>query len=117
VQYGENTNIGYWPPELFETIRYNAESVEWGGEVYSSTIGHTPHTATQMGNGQFASVFGESSTITRMRIHDNSAALKIPEYVAEFTDEFNCYDVWYLSDYVEDPELYYGGPGQNPKCP
>lgn len=45
------------------------------------------------------------------------APLKIPEYVAYFSDEYNCYDVWFVSDYIEDPELYYRGPGQNPKCP
>ncbi|KAL2317889.1 hypothetical protein Fmac_031765 [Flemingia macrophylla] len=117
VQYGEKTNIGYWPPELFEAICHNAESVEWGGEVYSSTIGHTPHTATQMGSGQFGSVLTDSSSITRMRIHDNSEALKIPEWVYDYSDEYNCYDGWYMKDYVEDPDFFYGGPGRNFKCP
>ncbi|KAK7321611.1 hypothetical protein VNO77_32422 [Canavalia gladiata] len=117
VQYGEKTNIGYWPPELFDGICYNAESVEWGGEVYSSNVGHTPHTATQMGSGQFATDIGDSSSITRMRIHDNSETLKFPEWVAHYSDEYNCYDVWYMADYVEDPEFYYGGPGRNPLCP
>lgn len=117
MQYGEKTNIGYWPPELFRAIYSNAESVEWGGEVYSSTVGHTPHTATQMGTGQFATVLHESGSITRMRIHDNSAALKFPEWVDDFSDEYNCYDVEYVGDYVEDPEFYYGGPGKNPMCP
>ncbi|QCD99088.1 hypothetical protein DEO72_LG7g368 [Vigna unguiculata] len=117
MQYGEKTNIGYWPPELFETILYNAQSVEWGGEVYSARVAQTPHTATQMGNGQFASVLDYSSAITRMRIHDNSEALKIPEWTYDFSDEYNCYDVWYMSEYIYDPQFYYGGPGRNPKCP
>jgi len=117
VQYGEKTNLGYWPPELFEAICYNAQSVEWGGEVYSSSIGHSPHTATQMGNGQFGSVLDVSAAITRMRIHDNSEALKIPEWATEYSDEYNCYDVWYMSDYIDDPQFYYGGPGRNIRCP
>ncbi|KAK7291020.1 hypothetical protein RIF29_05858 [Crotalaria pallida] len=117
VQYGERTNIGYWPPELFSGMCSNAESVEWGGEVYSSTVGHSPHTSTQMGCGRFPNPFHESGAITRMRIHDNSAALKIPEWVDDFSDEYNCYDVMYVGDYVEDPEFYYGGPGKNPMCP
>ncbi|KAF1886832.1 hypothetical protein Lal_00046070 [Lupinus albus] len=117
VQYGEKTNIGYWPHELFRAMSSNAESVEWGGEVYSSTVGHTPHTATQMGCGDFPDVFHESGSMTRMRIHDNSEFLKIPEWVDDFSDEYNCYDVMYVGDYVEDPEFYYGGPGKNPKCP
>ncbi|KEH39952.1 uncharacterized protein [Medicago truncatula] len=117
VQYGDKTNIGYWPSELFTTIIYNADAVEWGGEVYSTTVGHTPHTKTQMGNGQFGSVPWVPSSILRMRIHDNSATLKIPDFVDHYSDEYNCYDVFYNADYVEDPELYYGGPGRNPMCP
>ncbi|KAK2398748.1 tRNA-splicing ligase [Trifolium repens] len=133
VQYGEEkTNIGYWPPELFTGMSSMAESVEWGGEVYSTTVGHTPHTKTQMGNGEFASAFFDSKTqmkngefvqpfmdsasILRMRVHDNSAFWKIPEWVAKFSDEYNCYDVYYFEDYVEDPLFYYGGPGRNPMC-
>ena len=118
VQYGEKINIGYWPPELFESLGYNAESVEWGGEVYSRRVGQTPHTTTQMGSGKFADyAFGDSGVIKRMRIHDNSASLKIPEWVETFSDEYNCYDVQYVSDYLEDPEFYYGGPGRNLLCP
>jgi len=116
VQYGDKTNIGYWPPELFKDICYNADAVEWGGEVYSTTVGHTPHTKTQMGNGQFG-LPRHSASILRMRIHDNSATLKIPEFVDHYSDEYNCYDVAYEADYVFDPEFYYGGPGRNPMCP
>lgn len=115
MQYGEKTNIGYWPAELFRAICYNADSVEWGGEVYSTTVGHTPHTKTQMGNGQFSS--WDSSSILRMRYHDNAEALKIPDWVDTYSDEYNCYDVWYVADYLEDPHFYYGGPGRNPMCP
>ncbi|XP_058727123.1 protein neprosin-like [Vicia villosa] len=115
VQYGEKTNIGYWPPEIFKAICYNAESVEWGGEVYSTTVGHSPHTKTQMGNGRFSGP--DSASISRMRIHDNSAMLKIPDWVYYYSDEYNCYNVRYLADYVEDPEFYYGGPGSNMMCP
>ncbi|XP_021800532.1 uncharacterized protein LOC110744821 [Prunus avium] len=117
VQYGERINIGYWPPELFFALSYHATGVEWGGEVYSSRVGTTPHTKTDMGNGRFASTAGFSGVITRMRIHDNSPALKIPEWVETYMDEFNCYDAIYVEDYVEDPEFYYGGPGRNYKCP
>ncbi|XLU62681.1 hypothetical protein S245_021890 [Arachis hypogaea] len=112
VQYGEKTNIGYWPAELFETLCYNADSVEWGGEVYSSKILHYPHTKTNMGNGKFGSQ-PYSAYFKRMRIHDNSESLKFPEYVDRYSDEYNCYDVRFLGDYVEDPELYYGGPGSS----
>lgn len=116
MQFGEK-NIGYWPAELFESIRYNAASVEWGGEVYSTSIGKTPHTGTDMGCGRFATDMLEAASVTRIRIHDNSAMWKFPEWVYEYSDEYRCYDVWYVGDYVEDPLLYFGGPGRNPMCP
>ena len=118
MQYGEKINVGYWPPELFVALSYHATSAEWGGEVYSSRVGTTPHTKTDMGSGHFAdSVWGTSGAIRRIRIHENSPGLKFPDIVTTLMDEFNCYNVRYLSDYVEDPEFYYGGPGRNYMCP
>ncbi|KAF5468083.1 hypothetical protein F2P56_012264 [Juglans regia] len=118
LQYGDGINIGYWPPELFRALSYQAVAVEWGGEVYSSKLGHAPHTATAMGNGNFPDPnWGNSGWIKRMRIHDNSAALKFPDWVETYKDEYNCYDAYYVSDYVEDPEFYFGGPGKNFICP
>ncbi|KAJ4708150.1 Protein of Unknown Function (DUF239) [Melia azedarach] len=118
VQYGERINIGYWPHELFSLIPSGAESAEWGGEVYSSKLGRPPHTATGMGNGRFPDyVFGNSGSIRRMRILDNSRILRFPEWVFSFTDEYNCYNVIYVGDYIEDPEFYFGGPGRNDLCP
>ncbi|KAI7978885.1 hypothetical protein LOK49_Contig670G00002 [Camellia lanceoleosa] len=35
-QYGETINIGYWPPSLFTLLNHHAQTVQWGGEVYSS---------------------------------------------------------------------------------
>ena len=52
-----------------------------------------------------------------MRIHDNSPTLKFPDWVETYTDEYNCYDVSYVGDYIEDPEFFYGGPGKNYICP
>lgn len=119
MQYGGETNIGYWPQELFELLPYGAEGVEWGGEVYSSRIGSAapPHTATGMGNGKFADIVFGSGCIRRMRVRENTAPLKFPERVFTYADEYNCYDVYYVGDYIDDPEFYYGGPGKNPMCP
>lgn len=118
MQYGERINLGYWPPDLFAWLRGNAETAEWGGEVYSSKLEHPPHTKTAMGNGQFPDyVSGNSGCIKRMRIRENSLVLKFPEWVSTFLHEYRCYDAEYIGDYIEDPEFYYGGPGQNPLCP
>ncbi|KAJ6743489.1 CARBOXYL-TERMINAL PEPTIDASE [Salix viminalis] len=118
VQYGEKTNLGYWPPDLFASLRGNAETAQWGGEVYSSKLERPPHTRTAMGNGQFPDyISGDSGCIKRMRVRENSLVLKFPEWVSTYLDEYRCYNAEYIGDYIEDPEFYYGGPGQNPLCP
>ncbi|XP_065629269.1 protein neprosin [Quercus suber] len=64
-----------------------------------------------MGNGNFPLPYlCNSGCITRMRIHDNSPTLKFPDWVETYTDDYNCYDVMYVGDYIEDPEFFYGGP-------
>lgn len=118
VQYGDGINVGYWPAELFTALKLTVETVQWGGEVYSSRVGVTPHTATQMGSGQFPEYVEDvSGWVKRMRIRDNSLVLKVPEWAGTYTDEYRCYDVRYVTDYVEDPEFYYGGPGRGFLCP
>ncbi|KAJ0039585.1 hypothetical protein Pint_27674 [Pistacia integerrima] len=77
MQYGEKINVGYWPHNLFSLIISGAKSVEWGGEVYSLKLGQSPHTATEMGNGEYPDpIFGDSSYMKRMRVLDNSRILK-----------------------------------------
>ncbi|XVF89127.1 hypothetical protein PTKIN_Ptkin19aG0105500 [Pterospermum kingtungense] len=118
VQYGEKINIGYWPRHLFATLSHGAECAEWGGDVYSSRVGQSPHTRTAMGNGNFPDWIDQNSGyVKRMRILDISYNLKFPEWVYPYFDEYWCYQTDYVSDYIEDPEFYFGGPGRNPMCP
>ncbi|XP_052170441.1 uncharacterized protein LOC127786813 [Diospyros lotus] len=118
VQYGERINIGYWPPDLFGMLSYHAETVQWGGEVYSPRAGMHPHTATAMGNGNFPDyIFGNSGWVKRMRVKQNAPGLRFPDWVDTFADEYDCYGVWYVGDYVDDPEFYFGGPGRSYRCP
>ncbi|KAL8054362.1 hypothetical protein ABFX02_05G132600 [Erythranthe guttata] len=118
VQYGERINIGYWPSDLFGWLRSHAETVQWGGEVYSTRVGTHPHTATDMGSGQFPDwVSGMSGSVKRIRVLENNMILRFPQWVFSFTDEYDCYSTYYISDYVPDPQFFYGGPGQNPRCP
>lgn len=99
-------------------LRAHAETVQWGGEVYSSRVGIHPHTATQMGSGHFADyVMGQSGYVKRIRVLLNNMILRFPQWVFTYSDEYECYDTYYISDYVQDPEFYFGGPGQNPRCP
>lgn len=118
VQYQDNINIGYWPAEIFDSLSSTAETVQWGGEVYSSRLGHPGHTGTAMGSGQFPDfVFQDSGWTKRMRVRDNSMALKYPEYAYAYTDDYRCYDVYLYWEYIADPEFYFGGPGRSYLCP
>lgn len=52
-----------------------------------------------------------------MRVIENSGPPKIPDWVNSYADEYECYDTFYHSEYVADPEFYYGGPGRSYRCP
>ncbi|CAA0838399.1 Protein of Unknown Function (DUF239 [Striga hermonthica] len=118
LQYGERINVGYWPGDLFAALSRHAETVQWGGEVYSTRVGTQPHTKTEMGSGEFSDfVMQNSGYIKRMRVLQYDLVLKFPQWVFMYADEYNCYNYYFLSDYVDDPEFYYGGPGRSPICP
>ncbi|VFQ71969.1 unnamed protein product [Cuscuta campestris] len=119
LQYGDAINIGYWPRELFGVLGQHAETVQWGGEVYSGHLGdRRPHTTTEMGSGDFPEIiFGTSGSVKRMRILGNSLDLTVPDWAYPYADEYKCYDSYYFTDYVPEPEFYYGGPGRCPICP
>ena len=98
-------------------IRNQAETVQWGGEVHSKRVGVHPHTATAMGSGQwpFPTLYN-TGLMTRMRVLLGNV-LKFPDWAYVYADEYRCYDVVYVSDYVYDPEFYFGGPGKSWECP
>jgi hypothetical protein len=71
-----------------------------------------------MGSGYYGSWgYPEAASILRMRVHDNSAMWKIPEWVDKFSDEYNCCSYEYIADYVKDREFYFGGPVRSIRCP
>ncbi|XP_039029552.1 uncharacterized protein LOC120163788 [Hibiscus syriacus] len=118
IRYEERINIGYWPPELFGSLCHGAAAAEWGGEVFSSKLERAPHTGTHMGNGRFPDwAMGNSGYFKRMRILDISLNLKLPDWMMSYQDEYWCYRSDYVSDYIVDPEFYFGGPGRNDMCP
>ncbi|VVB17153.1 unnamed protein product [Arabis nemorensis] len=111
--------FGYWPGELFRSINHRATAVQWGGEVYSRNVGtNKPHTWTQMGSGAWASSLrGKACYHTNIRIKDYSMQIKHPEYLSQFSDEYNCYSTK-LHRYKHETEqfFYFGGPGRNSRC-
>ncbi|KAI3687374.1 hypothetical protein L1987_81069 [Smallanthus sonchifolius] len=75
-------------------------------------------TSPQMGNGYTPpAMYDTCGTMTRMRVEQNSGPLIAPEWSDVAVDEYRCYDILYMVDYVADPIFYYGGPGRSPWCP
>ncbi|KAL3500650.1 hypothetical protein ACH5RR_039743 [Cinchona calisaya] len=117
LTFAGNVNVGYWPAKIFNALAYQADTVQWGGEVYSTRVGTHPHTATGMGSGGYA-VSGLSDTgfINRMRVVQ-SAVTKFPDWVKAYSDEYDCYSTFYNWESMAEPEFHYGGPGRSSRCP
>ncbi|XP_052184226.1 uncharacterized protein LOC127796204 [Diospyros lotus] len=115
--FGDNTLVGYWPAELFTHLADRATMVEWGGEVVNSRAGGR-HTSTQMGSGHFAEEgFGKASYFRNLEIVDGDNSLSSVREISTLAENSNCYDI---KSSFNDPwgtHFYYGGPGNNPRCP
>ncbi|ESQ32130.1 hypothetical protein EUTSA_v10005563mg [Eutrema salsugineum] len=114
-----NNVIGYWPGKLFSYLQHSATAVQWGGEVYSVNVRKKPHTRTSMGSGAFASNrYAEACFHTNIRIKDYSLQIKYPQYLSQYADEYNCYSTRLSRrTYKSEPFFFFGGPGQNLRCP
>lgn len=117
MSFGDNTLIGYWPAELFTHLADHATMVEWGGEIVN-TRPNGEHTSTQMGSGRFADAgFGQSSYFRNLEIVDSDNSLSSVESISILAENTNCYNI--KSSYNSDwgTHFYFGGPGNNPRCP
>ncbi|CAH2044447.1 unnamed protein product [Thlaspi arvense] len=114
-----DTVMGYWPGKLFDTLKHSATAVQWGGEVFSPNVKKKPHTSTGMGSGQWAYyLWGDASFHTNVRIKDYSLQIKYPGRTNEYADEYDCYSTkLYRETYMSEPVFFFGGPGQNRRCP
>ncbi|MCL7031443.1 hypothetical protein MKW94_014341 [Papaver nudicaule] len=112
--------VGYWPGELFVLLRNSAKVVQFGGEVYSETIGKegVRHTSTEMGSGAEARDKSGAAYIHHIRIIDYSLTEKYPEWVIDYMDEPYCYSAYNYVQYIKEPEFFFGGHGShwNPYC-
>lgn len=119
LRINDNTDLGYWPSSLFsDYLKSSATLAQWGGEVYSPDVRKSPHTTTAMGSGSFAEdLFDVASYVAHIRVMDFSFTWKYPQYVGTYADEWNCYSAYhYVPGYMTEPVLFFGGPGQNPRC-
>ncbi|KAL4304035.1 hypothetical protein GQ457_10G017740 [Hibiscus cannabinus] len=120
LKFGADVPIGYWPAgSLMFYLKHSSTLVEWGGQVYSTNVKKRPHTKTAMGSGQFASgLYGNACFIQNPNIVDFSMALKYPQWVGTWADDYYCYTAYnYQKGYGTLPVFYFGGPGQNRNCP
>lgn len=115
--FGDNTLVGYWPAELFTHLADHATMVEWGGEVVN-TRPSGGHTATQMGSGHFAEDgFGKASYFRNLEIVDSDNSLSSVHGISTLAENTNCYNIKSLYNNEWGTYFYYGGPGNNPRCP
>ncbi|XP_059665695.1 protein neprosin-like [Cornus florida] len=115
--FGENMLVGYWPAELFTHLAEHATMVEWGGEVVNSQP-NGKHTATRMGSGRFAEDgFGKASYFRNIEVVDSDNSLSSAQDISTLAENTNCYSIKSSYNSGWGTHFYYGGPGNNPKCP
>ncbi|MCH83608.1 DUF239 domain protein [Trifolium medium] len=105
------TNIGYWPKEMFNHLNNGASKVRFGGETYASSDLLSP----PMGSGrlpkegyQYSALFGKLQYIDSEYSHIDVISMK------PFSDtKPDCYDLKYYDELgkVYRRALMYGGPG------
>lgn len=115
--FGENTLVGYWPSELFTHLADHATMVEWGGEVVNSRA-NGAHTSTQMGSGHFAEDgFGKASYFRNLELVDSDNSLSTVQDISTLAENTNCYNIKSSYNNEWGTHFYFGGPGNNPRCP
>ncbi|KAI8527029.1 hypothetical protein RHMOL_Rhmol12G0044800 [Rhododendron molle] len=117
LEFGSGVLVGYWPSFLFTHLANQATMVQFGGEVVNSNPSG-PHTATQMGSGHFAGEgFGKASYFRNLQVVDSDNSLVPSSGLRVLADHPNCYNIQGGINSVWENYFYYGGPGQNDKCP
>lgn len=91
--------------------------VEWGGEVVNMRP-NGAHTATRMGSGHFAEDgFGRASYFRNLEVVDGDNSLTAADSIATLAEDTHCYNIRSSTNSEWGVHFYFGGPGNNPKCP
>ncbi|XP_078427747.1 carboxyl-terminal peptidase (DUF239) [Wolffia australiana] len=115
--FGDSTVVGYWPAELFTHLADRATMVEWGGEVVNMQP-NGAHTGTNMGSGRFAEDgFGGASYFRNLEIVDGDNSLIAADSISTLAENSRCYNIRSSTSDAWGVHFYFGGPGNNPKCP
>ncbi|XP_074315956.1 protein neprosin-like [Silene latifolia] len=107
-------NIGYYPQELFTTLKSGADGVGWGGEISSPTTEALPG----MGSSHFPELGpGKACYISHMQLFSNSGQVIYPDAnsVINYASKSECYKVKYVGDNggQSGHYMFFGGP---PDC-
>ncbi|GLJ25780.1 hypothetical protein SUGI_0493600 [Cryptomeria japonica] len=117
MELGDGTLVGYWPSSLFTHLSDHATTVEWGGEIVNTQQGGD-HTSTQMGSGHFANEgFTRASYFRNLQVVDADNSLQDIESVSTLAEDSDCYNIQSSVNADWGTHFYFGGPGQNSKCP
>lgn len=117
LEFGSGVLVGYWPAFLFTHLRDHADMVQFGGEIVNNSPTGS-HTKTQMGSGQFSGEgFGKACYFRDLQVVDWDNSLVPLSNLQVLADHPNCYDIQGGINSVWGNYFYFGGPGQNPKCP
>ncbi|XP_010034859.2 uncharacterized protein LOC104424189 [Eucalyptus grandis] len=115
----QDVDVGYWPQDLFTSLKDRADKVAWGGEVVNLGLDGR-HTSTQMGSGHLPSegFFGKASFFRHVSIVDGGSFGRDPENLQKRVSKPGCYDL--IINEAERSQLgvnfYYGGPGYSAQC-
>lgn len=96
------TAVGYWPKNLFSTLRDHANHIDMGGYTYSSKGDPSP----PMGNGQWPG--GGSAMLQDVEIFDSNGQTSQAHDTCCLRSNKKCYEI--LVIFKEFP-IFYGGPG------
>uniref|UniRef100_A0A803L9D9 Neprosin PEP catalytic domain-containing protein n=1 Tax=Chenopodium quinoa TaxID=63459 RepID=A0A803L9D9_CHEQI len=104
-------DIGYWPKELFTSLKEFSNQVEWGGEIYNPELSRPP---PEMGNGRRAIYNGRytAAVIAATYVDESYNNVVNPEdthKVWECEESYIVKDDGYISEEL-GRMIYYGGP-------
>ncbi|KAJ4955206.1 hypothetical protein NE237_011989 [Protea cynaroides] len=111
--------IGYWPPELFNSIKDFAPLVGWRGEVYAPQ----GELASKMGTGHFPQNYDAGrqyqsvASFSAVRVYNETYIGVAPydpslEYIVDETKYYDIVDFPYIDDEWRHT-FFYGGPGED----
>ena len=106
-----NELVGYWPAEIFTSLAYHVETIEWGGKIVNSQS-FCRHTKTQMGSGHFPDEgFENSGYFCNLEVvYDNNSIQSI-QYLKGITTNPECYKIKDLLTREWDTHFFLGGLG------